>query len=170
MKDKLLLVQLQSDHDLANFDSGNPLLDNWLTRNALQAQQSNTAAVYLLLSEQQVIGFYAIAMGSVSQNESTARVRKGTGGYPIPMAIIARLAVDRNFQGNGYGVALLKDAVVRTLAASTSIACHGILVHALNDSAAEFYAKYGFEPSPIASRTLMLLLSDLKKTIQATKV
>lgn len=165
VKDNLALVQLQSIHNLKDFDSGKPLLDNWLAKNALQAQQSKTAAVYLLLSDQRVVGYYAIAMGSVSQDESTLRVRKGTGGHPIPMAIVARLAVDRNFQGKGYGAALLKDAVIRTLAASTNIACHGVLVHALDDSAAEFYTKYGFEPSPIARRSLMLLLKDFKKSI-----
>ncbi len=165
--DNFSLVQLAPHHQLEVFHSGNQLLDTWLKRNGLQAQQSNTAAVYLLLDSEQVVGFYAIAMGSVAQTESTARVRKGTGGHPIPMAIIARLAVDLNFQGNGYGTALLKDAVLRTLAASQSIACHGILVHAFDDAAADFYRKFGFEQSPFAVRTLMVLLKDVKKTIAA---
>ncbi len=163
--DNFALVQLGPHHGLASFESGNQLLDTWLKRNALQAQQSNTASVYLLLAADQVIGFYAIAMGSVAQSESTVRVRKGTGGHPIPMAIIARLAVDLSFHGNGYGAALLKDALLRTLAASQNIACHGILVHAINDEAVEFYRKFGFEQSPIAPRTLMVLLKDVRKTI-----
>lgn len=166
VKEVFALVQIEPHYELAGFDSGNQLLDNWLKRNASQAQQSNTASVYLLLLGSQIIGFYAIAMGSVSQGESTVRVRKGTGGHSIPMAIIARLAVDRNFQGNGFGAALLKDAILRTLTASQSVACHGILVHAIDDSAADFYAKFGFEQSPISSRTLMLLLKDVKKTIE----
>lgn len=158
----LSVVQLAPAHQVEAFDSGNQVLDNWLRKNGLQAQQSNTAAVYLLLQGENVLGYYAIAMSSIEQSESTSRVRKGTGNYRIPMALVARLAVDVKSQGKGYGSALLKDALVRTVAASQSVACHGILVHAIDEAATNFYQRFGFEPSPISSRTLMVLLKDIK--------
>jgi GNAT superfamily N-acetyltransferase len=156
------VVQLTTSYQLAEFNSGNSVLDNWLKNNGVQAQQSNTAAVYLLLNGGTVVGYYEIAMSSIEQSKSTVRVSKGTGKHRIPMALIARLAIDLSIQGKGYGAILLKDAVLRAILASVSVACHGILVHAIDDSAVAFYSRFGFEISPIAPRTLMVLLKDFK--------
>jgi len=114
-----------------------------------------------------VVGYYSLSAGSVRKEESPARVAKGLAKHPIGVILLARLAVDRNEHGVGLGKALLVDALTRALAAAEAIGARAILVHAIDDEAAAFYKKFGFEPSPLDPKQLMLLMKDLRATLKS---
>ena len=152
--------------DLTEFFCGRAALDDWLKTHALQAGSSGTANTFVLFDENEsVIGYYSLLMGNISHVEATERVRKGTGRYPIPVIVLARLAVDQKFQGQGIGRALLRDAVIRGVNISKEVAFRAITTHPLDDEAANFYIKFGFQQSPISSGQLMVLIKDVRKAL-----
>jgi GNAT superfamily N-acetyltransferase len=112
-----------------------------------------------------VVGYYTLAAGSVRREDTPPRVAKGLGAYPVPVILLARLAVDRTEQVKGLGAALLKDALLRTIQVADLVGCRAILVHAKNDKARDFYRKYGFEPSPVDEFHLYLLMKDVKASL-----
>lgn len=159
-------ILITSELDLTKFSSGKPALDDWLRDYSLQAGNSGTANTFVVLNEDaEIVGFYSLSMGSISQDEATARVKKGTGRYSIPVILLARLAVDQKFQGLGIGRALLRDAVIRGVNISQEVAFRAIITHPLDNDAANFYQKYGFEPSPISPHQLMILVKDARKAL-----
>jgi len=158
---------LSREHNVADFDCGNPLLNNWLKRFAWQNQQANAAKTFVISIKNQVVGFYSLAVGSVEHIDAPDRVKKGLALHPIPVMILARLAVDQRYQGKKLGRGLLKDALRRTLQASEYAGIRAIFVYAKDDSAREFYESFGFEPSPVDPLKLMLLVKDAKKTLEA---
>ena len=105
----------------------------------------------------QVVAYYAMAAGAVTHREASGRIRRNMPD-PVPVMVLARLAVDQRYQGHQLGGALLQDAVQRTLAVSRSAGVRALLVHALNESSRQFYIHYGFESSPVNPMTMMLLL------------
>ena len=107
-------------------------------------------------------------MGSISQVEAIERVRKGTDRHPIPVILLTRLAVDQKFQGQGIGRALLRDAVIRGINISQEVAFRAIITHPIDNEAADFYMKFGFEQSPISSGQLMILVKDVHKALGIT--
>lgn len=113
-----------------------------------------------------MVGYYSLAVGAVDHILAPPRVKKGLARYPIPVMILARLAVDIRYQGKKIGSGLLKDAVIRTLQVSEHAGIRAILVHAKNDRVRRFYEQFDFESSPAAPLTLMLLLKDAKKTLE----
>ena len=159
-------ILLTPELDLTEFSCGRAALDDWLKTNALQAGSSGTANTFVLLDENaSLIGYYSLLMGSISQIEATERVRKGTGRYPIPVIVVARLAVDQRFQGQGIGRALLRDAVIRGVNISKEVAFRAIITHPIDGEAANFCTKYGFQQSPISSGQLMILVKDVRKAL-----
>ncbi len=114
-----------------------------------------------------VVGYYSLSAGSVRKEESPARIAKGLAKHPIGVILLARLAVDRNERGAGLGKALLVDALTRALTATDAIGARAILVHAIDEEAASFYKKFGFEPSPLDPKQLMLLMKDLRATLRS---
>ena len=149
---------LTDNHDLSDFDCGEPLLNDWLKRRALANQASSVSRTFVVVDNRlRVIGYYALSAGAVAHRDSTGAVRRNMPD-PIPVMVLARLAVDRNAQGKQLGGALLKDAVSRTLAVSENAGVRALLVHALHEKAKAFYRHYGFEVSPIDPMTLMLRL------------
>lgn len=157
---------LTPELDLTEFFCGRAALDDWLKTHALQAGSSGTANTFVLLDENaSLIGYYSLLMGSISQIEATERVRKGTGRYPIPVIVVARLAVDQRFQGQGLGRALLRDAVIRGVNISKEVAFRAIITHPIDEEAANFYTKYGFQQSPVSSGQLMILVKDVRKAL-----
>jgi GNAT superfamily N-acetyltransferase len=114
-----------------------------------------------------VVGYYSLSAGSVRKEESPARVAKGLAKLPIGVILLARLAVDRNVGGAGLGKTLLADALTRALTAADAIGARAILVHAIDDEAATFYRKFGFEPSPLDPKQLVLLMKDLRATLES---
>jgi GNAT superfamily N-acetyltransferase len=150
-------------HEVANFASGVPLLDDWLKRRALPNQASGASRTFVACEQNGVIGYYALAAGGVNIAVATGRIRRNMPD-PVPVAILGRLAVDRTCQGRGIGRALFRDGAMRVLQAADAIGIRAILVHAVLEDARAFYVALGFEPSPLEPMTLMITLSDLRDT------
>lgn len=149
-------------HSTRDFDCEDANVNRWLKRFALQGQSSGQARSYVIHESGQVIGFYAIASGSIQQAEATERTRKGLGKYPIPIILLAQFGVDKGRQGKGLGKALLKEALVRCLNAADEIGARAVVVDASSDKARTFYEKFGFERSPVSEFKLMILMKDLR--------
>jgi GNAT superfamily N-acetyltransferase len=158
--------KLSRDHHVSSFDCGKPPLDHWLKRFALTNQQSDAAVTYVVHRAGRVVGYYSLAAGSVRPDEAPARIAKGLARHPIAVILLARLAIDRTERGKGLGKALLADALLRSAGAADIIAARAILVHAIDDEAAAFYRNFGFEPSPLDPKQLMLLMKDLRATLK----
>ena len=151
-------VLLSDNHDLSDFDCGEPLLNDWLKRRAFANQSNGASRTFVTVDNRQcVMGFYALAAGAVTHRDSTGAVRRNMPD-PIPVMVLARLAVDQKAQGKQLGGALLKDAVLRALSVSENAGVRALLVHALHEKAKAFYRHYGFEESPADPTTLMLRL------------
>ena len=156
---------MTSDHDVSQFDCGKHVsLTDWLKRFARMNQASGDTRTYVIHRNLQVVGYYSLAPGSVSRKEATARASKSSP-EPIPIVLLARLAVDEAEQGKGLGSALLKDALQRAYAGAEIIGGRAVLVHAIDAEAAAFYRKYGFESCPGLEFHLMLLMKDLRATL-----
>jgi GNAT superfamily N-acetyltransferase len=153
---------LSEEHDCDGFDCGHALLNDWLRRYAFQNQRANAARTFVVCREQErrVICYYSLAVGVVDHTAASARVRKGLARHPIPVMVLARLAVDIRHQGIKIGRGLLKDAILRTLQAADIAGIRAIFVHAKDDRARGFYERFGFEPSPIHPLQLMMLIKD----------
>ena len=153
---------LTDEHVLDVFSCGKPELDDWLIKKALKNHKRNNTRVFVVCDDNnKVIGYYAIAMGSV-QRESALSSLKRNSPNPIPMVVLARLAVDEGYKGRGIGVGLLKDCVLRSVHAMNVVGGAGILVHALDDEAKAFYKRFGFNESPIDAMTLMARVIDIE--------
>ena len=159
-------VLLTKDHDLNSFDCGVPALNDYLKKYALQNQKKNAARTYVVTRGNRIVGYYSLAYGSVSLDEAPQKVKSGLPRHPVPVILLARLAVDSAEQGSGLGAALLKDALLRTIQAAEIAGLRAMLVHAKDDSAKRFYEKYGFEPSPIDAYHLFLRLSDILSSLR----
>lgn len=169
LKDEITSPQkIHHDHNLAKFDSGEPVLDNWLRRRALKNEDSGASRTYVICMKNCVIGYYALAVGAVEVAKAPGKVKRNMPD-PIPVVIIGRLAIDKNFQGRGLGPALLRDAVLRVVQAADIAGVRAILVHALNKDALKFYQHCGFLPSPVDTMTLMITVADAKNTLKAGK-
>ena len=156
-------VPLSADHDCKDFDCGNPALNEWLRHHALQNQRANAARTFVVCQGNRVVGYYSLAVGAVDYASASERVRKGLARHPVPVMILARLAVNVAHQKKRLGQSLLKDAVIRTLQAAEIAGIRAIFVHAKDERACSFYERFGFEPSPLYPLQLMLLLKDVKK-------
>ena len=156
---------LASTHDLSAFDCGKHLsLTNWLKKLALMNQASGDTRTYVVHRASRVAGYYSIAPASVTRAHAIARARKSSPD-PVPVILLARLAVDVSEQGKGLGKALLKDALLRAVAGAEVIGGRAILVHCIDREAADFYRKFGFERSPTDELHLMMLLKDIRATL-----
>lgn len=155
---------LNERHQLAAFDSGVPVLDDWLKKRALANEASGASRTYVVSAGGRVVGYYALATGAVAQPEATGKVRR-TMPDPIPVMVIGRLAVDTNYQRRGFGVALLRDAVVRTVEAAAIGGVLAILLHAISEDATRFYERCGFFQSPVDTMTLMISVADAQKIL-----
>ncbi|MDD5298400.1 MAG: GNAT family N-acetyltransferase [Rhodocyclaceae bacterium] len=147
---------------LDTFDCGEPALNRFLQRFALANQQANSSQTYVCCLGGYIVGFYTLAVGSTALEATPERVRKGLARHPVPVMILARLAVDGAHQGKGLGQALLKDALLRTAQAAEIAGIRALLVHAKDDAARQWYESWEFEPSPSDPFHLFLMLKDLK--------
>lgn len=157
--------KLQSSDDLDGFDCGQPALNQFLQRFALMNQKASCTQTYVSTVQGRVAGFYSLAVGSVSPADASGRVAKGLARHPVPVMILARLAVDVEYQRKGLGRALLKNALLRTLQAADIAGIRAVLVHAKDEQAREWYAAWDFEPSMTDPYHLFLLLKDLKSAL-----
>ena len=161
---------LTSAHLHEGFACGRPSLDQWLTRHALQAAAAGSARTYVVIDHEQhrVVGYHALTAAGIEREAATSRVTKGMPRYPIPVVLLARLAVDLTVAGRGIGAWLLRDAMLRTLTAADTIGVSAMLVHAQDEEARRFYQKHGLEASPTDQLHLMILLKDLAASISST--
>jgi GNAT superfamily N-acetyltransferase len=139
---------LQASHAVEGFDCGDEALNRFLIRFALANQRARASRAYVALVGDAVVGFHTLVVGEASPEQPPERIRKGLARRPIPLMVLARLAVTLDHQGLGLGAALLKDAIGRTLAAATIAGIRALAVHAKDERAQSFYAHFGFRPSP----------------------
>ncbi len=163
-------LPLEAQHPLDGFDCGNPALNEWLIRYARQAHASGSARTYVVVNDQRIAGYFSLAVGQIDSLDAPERVRKGMGNYPIPVVILARLAVAKVEQGRGLGVGLLQDAIRRTLVVAEQAGVRALLTHPINEAAARFYLRFGFELSPARDQQLILLLKDARRLLVPTSV
>ncbi|HWY18711.1 MAG TPA: GNAT family N-acetyltransferase [Solirubrobacteraceae bacterium] len=151
-------------HDTSDFGCGNELLDRWLTRYAGQNERRDAARTFVATSgTHAVCGYYTLLAGQLDHHQATPETRKGLSPhFPIPVAILARLAVDRGRQGQGLGAALLDDALRRVRSAAEQVAVRAVVVHATDQSAAAFYERFGFKALSATPRTVMVTLAALR--------
>lgn len=153
---------LAATHLLDPFACGEASLDEWLKRRALANQASGASRTFVVADKDgRVHGYYAMAAGAVAHTLATSGVRRNMPD-PIPVMVLARLAVDHRAQGAKLGAAMLKDAVQRAVAVSQNAGVRALLVHALHERAKQFYEHYGFQESPLHAMTLMLRLTTAK--------
>lgn len=155
---------LSDEHHLVGFSSGEDSLDEWLRRRALSNRVSGASQTYVVCTGNEVIGYYALASGSISVESAPGRFRRNMPD-PIPVAVLARLAVDRHSQGKGVGRALFRDAAMRVAQAADIIGIRGIVVHAISEEARNFYVALGFDPSPREPMTLTVTLADVRAAL-----
>lgn len=153
-------VSITQDHHFNSFSCGESLLDEWLKRRALANNFSGASRTFVVVDgDQQVMGYYALAAGAVTDQESPRAIRQNMPD-PVPVMVLARLAVDVRAQGIKLGAALLRDAVQRCVLVSQNAGVRAMLVHALNDQARQFYEYYGFKATPSHPMTLMLRMNQ----------
>jgi GNAT superfamily N-acetyltransferase len=158
----LRIEKLQRNHEVDAFTCGRPELERFLIRHALQTQQMNSSQTYVGLCGQTVIGYYTIVAGEVRHADAPERVTKGMPRYPIPLLVLARVAVHSDWQGRGIGAGLLLDALGRTLQVADMVGIRALAVHAKDDTTARFYRHFGFMPSPTDSRHLFMLIKEIR--------
>lgn len=161
MTDFLPPEPLAEHHDLKNFHCGEPSLDEWLRRRARANQVSGASRTYVVCADEAVIGYYALASGVVTVENAPGRFRRNMPN-PIPVAVLARLAVDLSWHGRGIGRAMFRDAAKRVANAANTIGIRGIVVHAISEEAKNFYLALGFDISPREPMTLMITLADIR--------
>lgn len=158
-------ASLDAQHRLDNFDCGKPSLNEWLIRHARQAQGSGSAKTFIVADNDRVVGYFSLTVGQVDTLEAPERIRKGMGQYPIPVVILARLAVSIQDQGKGVGFGMLQDAIRRTLLIAEQAGIRAMLTHPIDEEASNFYTRFGFVTSPLSEKQLLLLLKDARLSL-----
>ena len=159
-------VPLAAGHQLEGFDCGKASLNEWLLRHARQAQGSGSAKTFVVADEGRVAGYFSLTVGQVDTLNALERIRKGMGQYPLPVVILARMAVSSQDQGRGIGFGMLQDAIKRTLLIAEQAGIRAMLTHPIDEEAARFYARFGFIASPLREQQLLLLLKDARRWVQ----
>lgn len=158
---------LAAQHRLEGFDCGKPALYDWLLRHARQAQGSGSAKTFVAADDDdRVAGYFSLTVGQVDTLEAPERIRKGMGQYPVPVIILARLAVSREQHGRGIGVGMLQDAIRRTLVIAEQAGVRAMLTHPIDEDAMRFYSRFGFIASPLREQQLLLLLKNAKRVVR----
>lgn len=158
----LRIEKLRRDHAVDGFECGREPLNEFLARFALQGQLANASQTYVALSNDEVVGYYTLVFGHVVYDDAPERLRKGVARHPVPLMVLARLAVATAHSGRGLRSGLLKDALMRTLAAAEIAGLRALAVHAKDDEARAFYERIDFAPSPTDPMHLFVLLKDAR--------
>ncbi|MBO1928454.1 GNAT family N-acetyltransferase [Thiomicrorhabdus sp. 6S2-11] len=152
-------------HDTNEFNCGKPVLDNWLKNQALKNQTNRGSRTFVITSGNRVVGYYALASGAVERTQVASNIARNMPN-PIPVVILARLAIDINFKGLSLGKGLLKDSLLRSLNVANEIGVKAVLVHALDKEARTFYERFGFQPMPEQDNTLMISISNIEALLR----
>lgn len=159
----LRVEKLARHHAVDAFDCGKEPLNRFLIRYALPNQQANASQTYVGIVDAEIAGYYSLAVGEVRHDQAAERLAKGLARHPVPIMLLARLAVSQDWQGRAVGKALLRDAILRTLNAADIAGIRALVVHAKDDKARSFYERFGFTPSPSDPLHLFVLISDLRR-------
>ncbi|NBN77046.1 GNAT family N-acetyltransferase [Microvirga tunisiensis] len=160
---KPTIEKLTALHDLGSFDCGSAALNGFLQNHALGNQSAGSAQTYLALMNGSVVGFYSLAVGQIETAAAPDRLRKGLPRHPVPIMLLARLAIDRRWQGQRLGSGLLKDALLRTLRAADIAGIRAVVVQAKDEPARAFYTAFGFVPFESAPFVLYCLIKDIRR-------
>ncbi len=158
-------MPLTAQNEVNSFECGAPALNHFLQHHALANQANGAARTFVSVSQSRVVGYYSLAAASIEHAAASLRVAKCLARHPVSMLLLARLAVDKQVQGQGVGRSLLQSALTKYLQACEVIGCRALMVHAKDESAARFYQGYGFEASPVDAFHLYLLTKDIRKTL-----
>ena len=156
--------RLSSEHRISDFECGEPALDDWLRRRALQNQESGASRTYVVCAGRRIVGYYALAVGAVAHTGAAGKIKRNMPD-PVPVMVLGRLAVHKDQQGKGIGAALLRDAILRTMQAAEIAGIRAILVHAISDGARTFYERCGFHSTPLDPLTLMITLDEARRAL-----
>ena len=156
---------LADHHQLDDFDSGEPSLDDWLKRRALKNQVNGSSRTYVVCEGDAVIGYYCLAAGAIDHAEAPSTMKRNRPD-PVPVLVLGRLAIHKDHHQKGIGTALLNDAIRRALQASKIAGVTAILVHALSEQARRFYLSRGFIESPLQTMTLCLMLATVEQALR----
>ena len=159
------IEKLQRSHDVESFDCGQADLNRFLIRHALQNQHSNASTTYIALIEAEIVGFYTLVYGQIEYADAPERLTKGLARHPVPVMLLARLAVSLAWQGKKLASGMLKDAMLRTLQAAEIAGLRAFAAHAKDDRAKAFYERFDFVPSPTDPYHLAILLKDLRAAV-----
>ena len=166
MSESPRIEKLRRDHQVDPFDCRQEALNRFLVRYAFQNQQAEASQTYVALVDDAVVGFYTLVVAQVEYDDAPQRLGKGIAKHPIPLMLLARLAVATNWQGKGLGSGLLKDAMLRTLQAADIAGVRAIAVHAVDDDARAFYEQFGFVEAPTDPYHLFVLLKDVRRILR----
>jgi GNAT superfamily N-acetyltransferase len=160
------IEKLRTDHNAEGFDCGHEQLNRYLLRYAWQNQQAGASQTYVGVVGDVVVGYHSLAVGHVIYEQAPQRLSKGLARHAIPIMLLARMAVDRRWQGQGVGKALLRDALERTLHAADIAGIRAFAVHAKDEEAKRFYQHFDFMPSPADPMHLFVLLKDVRRLLR----
>lgn len=157
-------VPLSDIHEIGDFDSGQSSLNDWLRRRAPANQASGATRTFVVCDGSQIVGYYALASSSIAASETTGKFRR-TMPDPVPVVVLARLAIDHRYQKRGIGGGLVPNASKRVIAAADEIGIRGMVVHAISEDAKAFYLQMGFLQSPTSDMTLMIPIGELRQNL-----
>lgn len=163
----LRIEKLDRTHAVDGFDCGREPLNHFLIRFALQSQQAGASQTYIALADGLVAGYYTLTVGQVEYDSAPHRLIKGLARHPVPIMLLARLAVAASWQHQGLGQGLLKDAMLRTLQAAEIAGIRALAVHAKDDQARFFYEHFDFVASPTDPYHLFRLLKDIRAFVKS---
>ena len=166
MSEARKIEKLRRDHVLDTFDCGQSDLNLWLKKFALQNRSANATQTYVGVFNE-VVGYYSLAVAQVEFSDAPERLQKGLARHPIPIMLLARLAVHKQYQAKGIGRALLKDAVLRTLQAADIAGIRALAVHTKDEAARRYYEQFDFAPSPTDPFHLFVLLKDIRQIVDS---
>ncbi len=157
---------LSLNHVLNDFNCGEASLDEWLKKRALKNQLSGTSRCFVLCHQdnKNVIGYYSLSAGGIS-HKSVPKTMQRNMLNPLPILLLGRLAIDKNYHNQGLGSSLLRDAMIRTVSIASDAGVFAIFLHALSESAKQFYLSRGFVQSPLQSMTLMMTLKTIRSIL-----
>ena len=162
----LRIEKLQRSHAVDAFDCDREALNRFLIRYAFQNQQAGASQTYVALADDRIVGYYTLVVGHVEYSDAPERLTKGLARHPVPIMLLARLAIAISWQGKGLGAGLLKDAMLRTLQAADIAGIRAFAVHAKDDQAKAFYEHFNFVASPVDPYHLFRLLKDLRAQLK----
>jgi len=163
---KPAIAKLAAQHDPTDFDCGNKALNMFIRLHALPGQRAGSSQTYVAAIDAKIIGYHTLVVGDVAYGDAPERLAKGLPRHPVPILLLARLAVDQTWRGKGLGAALVVDAMRRTLQVADIVGVRALLVHAKDEEAKHFYAHLGFEPFPGEPLTAYRLIKDMRAMLK----